>query len=362
MQFALTDEQRMIREAARKFFAARIDSTHLHAVIDGAADGVDLWHAAAGEMGLAGLVVPEQHGGAGLGMVELAIVAEAAGYHAAPLPLLAGVAMAAPALLAGGTDAQKAMWLPRLASGAVRGSVALTGPDGDIERAGVTRSGDRLTGAAHFVPDGAGAELFIVAVADGAMALVLRTAPGGTVERCVSLDMTRPHAVLRLDDVVAEPLADAAAARAAALQGGWIALAADALGGAQACIERTVAYAKERVQFGRRIGSYQAVKHRLADMMVEIEQARSAVYWAACAADEGSADAPFAAHAAKAFATDAYASCAGNMIQLHGGIGFTWEHDAHIFFKRARADQALLGSPAWHRERIARLAGLDEAA
>ncbi|HZV10137.1 MAG TPA: acyl-CoA dehydrogenase, partial [Novosphingobium sp.] len=134
---------------------------------------------------------------------------------------------------------------------------------------------------------------------------------------------------------------------------GWIVAAAEALGGAQACLDRTVAYARERVQFGRPIGSFQAYKHRLADMMIEIEQARSAVYWAACALDEGSDEAPLALHAAKSFAADTFFMCAGNMIQLHGGIGFTWEHDAHLFFKRARALQSMLGNGNWHRERIA---------
>ena len=130
-------------------------------------------------------------------------------------------------------------------------------------------------------------------------------------------------------------------------------LAAEALGGAQAALERTVVYAQERVQFGRPIGSFQAYKHRLADMMVEIEQARSAVYWAACAVDERSDDASLALHAAKAFCADTFSRCAGDMIQLHGGIGFTWEHDAHLFFKRARSIQTLLQTGDWHREQIA---------
>jgi alkylation response protein AidB-like acyl-CoA dehydrogenase len=138
-------------------------------------------------------------------------------------------------------------------------------------------------------------------------------------------------------------------------------VAAEALGGAQACLDRTVAYSKERIQFGRPIGSFQAYKHRLADMMVEIEQARSAVYWAACAVDEGSDEAAMAVHAAKSFATDTFFRCAGDMIQLHGGIGFTWEHDAHLFFKRARSLQTMLGSGNWHREKIATMI-LGEAA
>ncbi|MFN5782948.1 MAG: acyl-CoA dehydrogenase family protein, partial [Novosphingobium sp.] len=145
------------------------------------------------------------------------------------------------------------------------------------------------------------------------------------------------------------------AAIAAAHRAGFVVVAAEALGGAQAALDRTVAYARERVQFGRAIGSFQAYKHRLADLMIEIEQARSAVYWAACAVDEGSDEAALALHAAKSFAADTFFLCAGNMIQLHGGIGFTWEHDAHLYFKRARAIQSMLGSGEWHREQVAKM-------
>lgn len=201
----------------------------------------------------------------------------------------------------------------------------------------------------------------MVAVGESAV-LVERDAPGLTVTPLTSMDQTRPYARLDFGAVAAEPLADPAAAFAAARRTGALVIAADALGGAQACLDRTVAYAQERVQFGRAIGSFQAVKHRLADMMVGVEQARSAVYWAACAIDEGSGEAAFAVHAAKAFACDTYSDAAGEMIQLHGGIGFTWEHDAHLYFKRARSNRGLLGTPDWHREQIAALAGLDDAA
>ncbi len=185
--------------------------------------------------------------------------------------------------------------------------------------------------------------------------LVDLKAQGITVTAHVTMDQTRPLATITLDGVAAEPLADAAAAMAGAMAAGWICLAAEALGGAQETLDRTVAYARERVQFGRAIGSFQAYKHRLADMMVEIEQARSAVYWAACALDEGSEEATLALHAAKSFCADTFHMCAGAMIQLHGGIGFTWEHDAHLFFKRARSILTLLGDGPWHREQIANL-------
>ena len=168
------------------------------------------------------------------------------------------------------------------------------------------------------------------------------------------MDQTRPLATVTLDGVARRPAWRTRLPRYPASQAAaWITLAAEALGGAQACLDRTCEYAKERIQFGRPIGSFQAYKHRLADMMVEIEQARSAVYWAACAVDEQTDDPQLALHAAKSFCADTFFKCASDTIQLHGGIGFTWEHDAHLFFKRARSIQTLLLDGNWHREQIA---------
>jgi alkylation response protein AidB-like acyl-CoA dehydrogenase len=353
MHFALTDEQAMIAETAQAFFAENATSERTRAAMaDKGCDHV-LWSAFAQELGFAGMTLPEEHGGAGLGLVEFATLAEAAGSVVAALPLLASCAMAAPAILAGGSDEQRTRWLPGLASGKKVGTVAI-----DVDGRGPRLEGRRLVGTASHVPHGAVADLIVVATREGAFAVPVDAA-GVRVTALTTMDLTRPLARIDFDEVAAEPLHDPAAARDAALIGAWIALAADALGGAQAALDRTVAYARERIQFGRPIGSFQAYKHRLADMMVEIEQARSAVYWAACATDERDKDRLLAAHAAKAVAAEAYQMCAGNMIQLHGGIGFTWEHDAHLFFKRARANASLLGSPHWHRERIAQLIGLD---
>ena len=354
MHFAFTDEQAMIAETAKAFFAEQATSERTRAAMAGTGVDEALWQAFTADLGLAGVAVPEAEGGVGLGMVELAILAEEAGRHVAALPLLASVGLAIPAILAGGSAEQRARLLPRLAAGDLVASFAEAAP-------ATTWSDDTLTGAALHVPHGARADLFVVAVGE-AVLLVEREAPGLTVTPLISMDQTRPYARLDFGAVAAEPLADPAAALAAARRTGALVLAADALGGAQACLDRTVAYAQERIQFGRAIGSFQAIKHRLADMMVAIEQARSAVYWAACAIDERSDEAVFAVHAAKAFACDTYMHCAGEMIQLHGGIGFTWEHDAHLYFKRARGDRNLLGTPDWHRERIAEMAGLDEAA
>jgi alkylation response protein AidB-like acyl-CoA dehydrogenase len=343
MEFAFTDEQKMIAETVQAFFRENATSERTRKAMAG--EGIDraLWQAFCTELGLSGVGLPEDHGGAGLGMVEFAIVAEAAGAQVAALPLL-GLATAARAIAAGGSEAQKAEWLPKLVSGE-----AIAACEG-VPR--LAEDGGRLTGAITPVPHGALADVFVF-VAPGKAWLVRASSPGVSVTPHVTMDQTRPFATVTLDNAQAEPLVDAESAIAAIHAGGWICLAAEALGGAQEALDRTIAYSRERVQFDRQIGSFQAYKHRLADMMIEIEQARSAVYWAACAVDEASDEAAIALHVAKSFCADTFFMVAGNMIQLHGGIGFTWEHDAHLFFKRARSIQTMLGSGNVHREAIA---------
>jgi alkylation response protein AidB-like acyl-CoA dehydrogenase len=350
MEFVFTDEQQMIGETAKAFFVENATSERTRKAMAGNGIDADLWTAFCTELGLSGIAMPEAHGGAGLGQVEFAMVAEHAGAQVAALPLL-GLAMASQALSAGGSDAQKAKWLPELAGGKI---AACAGTDS------LTVDGNKLTGTFEFVAHGGAADVFVLGNATGAWILE-RGAAGVTISSHVSMDQTRPFATVSLDAAVGDPLADGVKAMQAAREAGWICVAAEALGGAQETLDRTVAYAKDRVQFGRAIGSFQAYKHRLADMMIEIEQARSAVYWAACAVDEQAADVALALHAAKSFAADTFFKCAGDMIQLHGGIGFTWEHDAHLFFKRARAIQSMLGHGNWHREQVATMI-LGEAA
>ena len=341
--FAFTEEQAMIAETARAFFAENATSERTRAAMAG--DGIDrdLYRAFCEELGLGGVLVPEDMGGAGLGHAEMAIVAEAAGATVAALPLL-NLNIAAAMLAAGGSDAHKTELLPALLAG--EKIAAAAGNDT------VTFDGDRLSGTFEMVPHGAIADVLILAHPDRAWVVPADT-PGVTVTAHVTMDQTRPLATITLENVAGEPLADPQAAIAASQPAAWITLAAEALGGAQACLDRTVAYAQEREQFGRPIGSFQAYKHRLADLMVMIEQARSAVYWAACANDEGTDDPQLALHAAKAYCADTYFKCAADMIQLHGGIGFTWEHDAHLFFKRARSIQTMFEDGNWHREQVA---------
>ncbi|WP_406852913.1 acyl-CoA dehydrogenase family protein [Brevundimonas sp. BH3] len=344
MEFAFNEEQRMIAETASAFFTENATSERTRAAM--AKDGIDhdLWATFCQELGLSGIGIPEDVGGAGLGLVEMAIIAEAAGAQVAALPMLGSLVMCARAIAYGGTEQQKAELLPDLLSGERIAAY--------VHDAALSADGDVLTASDGFVAHGASADVFVVTSNRGAW-IVDTKADGVSVIAKTTMDQTRPYAHVTLNGAKGAPLADAITAISHAHRAAFVAIAAEALGGAQACLDRTVSYSKERVQFGRQIGSFQAYKHRLADMMIEIEQARSAVYWAACAADEESDEAELAMHAAKAFATDTYFRCAGDMIQLHGGIGFTWEHDAHLFFKRARATQTALGNNNWHRAKIA---------
>ncbi|RVT93256.1 acyl-CoA dehydrogenase family protein [Sphingomonas crocodyli] len=325
MRFAFTDEQAMIAETANDLFVGEATSERTRAAMADAGCDRALWDSLSAT-GFVGVHMPGDVGGSELGMVELAIIAEAAGRQVAAVPLIATQA-ALSALQADG----RADLIERVLGGQVA-TLALAG---------------------GLAPHGTIADLFLIEQ-DGGLVVADRDAV--EVGAGVTMDQTRPLAQVKLTGA---PIATLSAkALDVAKHTGWIAVAADALGGAQACLDRTVEYVKERQQFGQAIGGFQAIKHRLADMMVEIEQARSAVYWAACAVDEGAEDAELALHSAKAFAADAYATCAGAMIQLHGGIGFTWEHDAHLFFKRAQADRTLFGSSAQHREAIAQIIGL----
>jgi alkylation response protein AidB-like acyl-CoA dehydrogenase len=383
MQFALTDEQQMIRDAARTFFAENAGSEPLRAAIESPSSyDPALWQRLAGESGWAGIAIAERYGGAGLGMVELALLQHEQGRRLVVSPFFSTVCLAAPLIAEAGTETQRGAWLPKIAAGDARLAVACANAQGatDADRLDVcmrARSdGFALSGEADFVIHGHACEALLVAArgpgsdATGALtiAIVARDAPGLTIEPRTMLDLTRPmsrvaFADVRLnrDDLLGEP-GQAGAAYERALDLARVALAAEAVGVAEFALEMTTAYVKDRVQFGRPIGSFQAVKHRLADMMVAIEAARSASWYAACVADELAAELPEAASIAKAACSDAAFECAANAIQLHGGIGFTWEHDAHLYFKRARAISTLLGTPAWHRERIAELIGLGAGA
>ncbi len=344
-----------------------------------------LWQVLAADVGCAGLLIPESHGGAGASYREAAVVAEEAGRAAAPVPYLGSAVVATTAVLSAGD----AGLLSGLAAGTVTAALAIpfASRPGDTGRPGGApgqnaspaatvrvvppHAGDsagqaRLTGVVTGVADALPASVLLIP-ADGVPAglyAVEASAPGLTVTPVVSLDQTRPLADLTLDSVPARRLAsgpEAGRAVAAALAAGAAMLAAEQLGVAERCLEMTVAYLKERYQFARPIGSFQALKHRAADLWVAISQARAAArYAAACLADDD-ADAPVAVALAKAACGDAATLAARECVQLHGGIGFTWEHPAHLYLKRATSSSIAFGTPDWHRAALASLAALPPA-
>jgi alkylation response protein AidB-like acyl-CoA dehydrogenase len=362
MELVVTEEQRELRDALRRFFADRSPSAEVRRLME-TAEGYDpkMWAQMAEQLGLQGLAVPEEHGGAGFGVRELAVVFEEMGRAVVCAPFLATITAAA-ALRAGdgGHDL-----LAGIADGSTIATLAVAEDGGSWELDAVeTRAeGGVLRGTKSFVVDGCVAALLLVAARDEegvGLYAVAAGAEGMTRTSMPTLDQTRKLARIEFDGTPARKVGGADAIRHA-LDVAAVALAAEQLGGAQRTLDMTVEYAKVRHQFGRPIGSFQAIKHRCADMFVLVESARSAVLNAAAAADESPEELPRAAALAKAYCSDAFFHTAGEAIQLHGGIGFTWEHDAHLYFKRAQGSRQLFGSPDAHRARLAALAGITSA-
>ena len=383
MEFRFTPEQVHIRDTARAFLAAHATQAVLRqSIASGATMDRGLWGAVTDQMGWAGVAVPEHLGGAGLTAVELAILMQETGGALARIPLFCGAAMAIPAILAAGTVGQQAELIPPLITGGIA-SLCFTGVHGTPGPQGVTAElrrlgggGFRLTGKAGFVPHAASADLIIIACrapnSRGAAGISLVALPARWPGLCrtdlTTLDLTRPYSTFAFDDVEvpAEKILGEAEQGGDALRHtlnfAAAMLAAEQLGGAERVLEFTLEHAKTRSQFGRPIGGFQAVKHKLADMMLLVESARSAAYYAACTAAETPEDLAGAASVTRAYCSDAYMRCASEAIQLHGGMGYTWEHPAQLYFKRARASATLLGDAAYHRELVAQMMGLDEEA
>jgi alkylation response protein AidB-like acyl-CoA dehydrogenase len=339
----LTEEQRGLRDALRTLLGKRSDSAAVRRAVE-EPTGYDttLWKVLCEQIGVAALGVREDHGGVGAGLRELQIVCEELGRTLAPSPMLGSAVLAAALLDALDDEAASESLLPRIAAGAVA-SVAWAGADGSWSDGAMKLDGDRLSGTAHFVLDGDTAEILLV-VADGAVYEI----DTNVAERVhtPTMDPTRRLATVRLSGAQGRRVgpADARPALHAALDRAAIALAAEQVGAAAAVLDMTIAYTKVRHQFGRPIGSFQALKHRMADLHVLLEAARSAAY----AAGAGSLH----PSAAKAYCSEAFQTIAGEAIQLHGGIAITWEHDAHLYFKRAHGSAALFGSPAEHLRRL----------
>jgi alkylation response protein AidB-like acyl-CoA dehydrogenase len=365
MQFAFTAEQDQFRDMVRRFAAERSPATEVRRLME-SDDGFDpaVWRQLAGELGLAALIVPEQYGGAGFGPVELGIAMEELGRALVCAPFFSSAVLATQAIVEAGTEVQKNDLLPRLATGQLRGTLALAEASGSWDPQDVTctasdtADGVTLTGSKRFVVDGHTADVIVVAAKhdDGTgLFLVAPDAPGLSRTRVDTMDATRKLADVTLENTPAEWLGtpgDASEAIHRTLDLAVIALANEMAGGAQALLDSAVEYAKMRVQFGRTIGSFQAIKHKCADMLLDVESSKSAAYCAASAAAEGDEEWPALASLAKAAAADAYVRTAAETIQIHGGIGFTWENDTHLWFKRAKSSEVLLGDPSLHRERM----------
>ena len=351
MSFALTDEQEELRRIVRRFLEEKAPPSAVREAVD-SERGYDekLWEQITGELALPSLHIPEAYGGQGYSFVELAVVLEEAGRSLLCGPLFATAGLAASAILATADDDQKARLLPGIAAGEVL-ATAVTHP----AAADLTVQAGALSGDVSFVVDGEVADLVVVP-ADGAL-WVVDLRDGGVERRALTtLDLTRRQAVLTFDGARAERLrADGPAAPGQALDLAAVCLAAEMAGGARSCLDRTVSYVTERVQFGVPIGSFQAVKHQLAELLLKVEQATALAYHAARAAAVDDPELPLVASIAKAYCSAAYTEVATESIQLHGGIGFTWEHEAHLYFRRARASEVMLGDAAHHRERIAAL-------
>jgi len=376
MNFAFSDEQEAFRQEVARFLDARSPMSEVRRQLDRAA-GFEpaLWKAMAGELGLPGIAIAESLGGQGFGPLELGIVQEELGRTLACAPFFATACLAAPAIAHVGAPADCAALLPEIASGAARASLAWVEPGrgwGLGEVALVARpEGEAfvLEGRKRFVVDGHGADRLLVvartAGSSGGHGLGLFAleagAPGLATRPVTGLDPTRRLADLELDGARARAVGRPGAAGPGlerALAEAAAQLALESLGGAQACLDMAVAYAKQRIQFARPIGSFQAIQHKCADMLLELECARAAAYWAAWACAEGDAELPQAVGLAKATCAETYLLCAAENVQIHGGIGVTHEADPQLYFKRARANAELLGDPVWHRARVADALGI----
>jgi len=370
MSLALTEEQQALAAAVREFLDAEADGARVREVME-SADGIDrkLWRRMSAELGITGALIPEEHGGTGLGLPELALIMECAGRHPMGVPLLSHM-LAATALTTVADPGPSAAHLRTLASEEPPlvavilphgpGAISAGHPEpssGPGARAVRTGSGWALSGAADFVLDGHVADLYlVVAGTDDGVALfaVSASAPGLTRTKRDMLDLTRSMAAVAFDGAPAEELcAPGAEPRVARLLDvAAVALAAEQVGGADRCLELSVAHARTREQFGRPIGAFQAVKHLCADLLRAVEPARSAVY---AAAHAGPAELPSLASTVKAHCAEVYAEAAYATVQIHGGLGYSWEHDAHLHVKRAKTGELLFGTPAWHRTRLADL-------
>ena len=379
MDFSFSQDQDELRRAARRFLDVGSSEERVRAAME-TERGYDntVWNRLADELAWTALTIPEEYGGLGMSYLHLHPLMEEMGRALLCAPFFSTICLGANALLLGGSPEQKQRWLPSIATGELTTTLAYTEKNGRWDSTGIeatyARSGTGyvLRGHKHYVLDGHTADLVIVAAradqSQGSQGVSLFVVPADTdgMSRgwLPTLDQTRRQATIELRDVVVP---------ADSLLGderqGWpvcertidlamIALAAEQVGAAEKCLDMSVEHAKERRQFGRPIGSFQAIKHKCADMLMMVEAARSSAFYASALAAQDATDLAECASSAKAFCSDAAFHCAAENIQIHGGIGFTWEHPAHLYFKRAKSSEMLFGAPALHRERVAQQMGL----
>ena len=371
MNFAFSEEQEELRRTVRSFLEDKSPSAEVRRLME-TEEGFDpaVWRQMAEQLGLQGLAIPEEYGGSGFTYVELVVVLEEMGRALLCAPYFSTIALAANTILHSGDDAARKELLPGIASGETIATLAFTEDNGRWDAEGITMKATKggnaytLDGHKMFVLDGHTATLILVAARSGdgiSLFQVAGDASGLSRTALQTMDQTRKQARLEFSGVPAKLIG--------AEGKGWdtlsrvldlaaVALAAEQVGGAQKCLDMAVDYAKVRVQFGRPIGSFQAIKHKCADMLLEVESAKSAAYYAGWAAAELNDELPVVASLAKAYCSDAYFHAAAENIQIHGGIGFTWEHDAHLYFKRAKSSELLLGDATYHRELLAQRIGI----
>jgi alkylation response protein AidB-like acyl-CoA dehydrogenase len=364
MDFGLNEDQETLAKYARDFLTNECPTSFVRRMMDSDTAHDQAFYSHMAELGWMGIAIPEECGGGGMTYVDLGVLLEEMGRAIVPGPFFASVCLAAPLVLEAGSDDQKRTIAGGIATGERIATVAYTEPSGRLDEEGIQMSATddgKLNGAKQFVLDAHVADTLLVAArsAAGVSLFVVDAADSGvTITQQETMDATRRWCEVTFENVAGEPLGEPGGGWAPlerSLQRSLGMLSAECVGGAQRVLDMSVDYARERIQFGRPIGSFQAVKHKCAEMLVDVELARSAMYYAAWAASEEPAELALAASIAKAHCGEAYTRVASGGIHVHGGIGFTWEHDLHLYFKRAKVNEVFLGDPTYHRELVAQL-------
>jgi alkylation response protein AidB-like acyl-CoA dehydrogenase len=376
VNFAFSEEQEELRQTVRRFLEDKSPESEVRRLME-TTEGYDeaVWKQMGQELGLQGIAVPEEYGGQGFTFIELGIVLEEMGRLLLCAPYFSSAVLATNAILNVASEEQKQQLLPEIASGEKIATLAFTEASGRWDAEGITleaaegKGGWTVSGEKMFVLDGHTADVIVVVArtpgssgTDGLTFFSIAADADGLHRTALStMDQTRKQAKLELKGVKAEPLGEVGQgwpALSKTLDQASVALANEMVGGAQFVLDMSVQYAKDRVQFGRPIGSFQAIKHKCADMLLEVESSKSAAYYSSWAAAEDNDELPVVAPLAKAYVSDAYFHCAAENIQIHGGIGFTWEHPAHLYFKRAKSSEIYLGDATYHRELLAQRIGI----